>query len=255
MKYNVLNDYENYLTRFYTPATAKTYKKAVDYLLKEQSFLDCRNLDADKVMIQLKAMKYKNQYSKYKNAFIKFCEFQNIELKRDFLLELELLNLEKKRKKRVLKHVDLKDILNHLKVIKDKKLKLSFETMLNTGLRVSEISQIKKKNCILAKEYIEFSFVAKGGMIESVTLYFESNPKLFNDLKELIENTKADNVFYSANYLQTKAEQKGFCCHDLRRAFAKLDYQKHKNIKLTMKALRHKEEKNTKIYINSKVKV
>lgn len=255
MKYNELNRYEIYLLENFTPATASTYKKAVDFLLQDQYLLDCRALDIAKVIEKLKVIKYKNQYSKYKNAFIKFCEFQRIILDSHILREFELLSNEKKKNRRNLKQVELKDIVNHIKVIKDKKLKLSFETMLHTGLRVSEISQIKKNDCVIFDNTIEFSIIAKGGTFEKVFFPCVQNQRLFNDLKGLIENTNSEKVFYSPNYLQTKAIEKGFHCHDLRRAFAKLDYKKNKDLEHTMNALRHKNIKNTKIYVNSKIKI
>lgn len=255
VKYNELNRYEKFLLKNYTPATAATYKKAVDFLLHDQYFLDCRTLDTDKVIQKLIAIKYKNQYSKYKNAFLKFCDFQGIEIQKNVLLELELIKTDKIKKRRKLKQIALKDIQNHIKVIQDKKLKLSFEMMLNTGLRVSELTQIKKEDCLVSKNSIEFSFIAKGGNIEKITFPFSQNERLFNNLTSLIENTHTGKIFYSTNYIQTKANEKGFHCHDLRRAFAKLDYKKNKNLEHTRVALRHTNVKNTKIYVNSKIKI
>ena len=195
MKYNSLNEFEIFLLSHHTPATAQTYKKAMDFLLKEQYLFDCKKLDVEKVIQKLKVIKYKNQYSKYKNAFLKYCSFIGLELDEDTRLELSMIRLEKKKKRRQLKQVELKDILNHLKVMRDKKLKCSFETMLHTGLRVSELSQIQKENCTIETDYIEFDFLGKGGNQERVVFYEIQNQQLFEDLKNLISNTTGK-VFY-----------------------------------------------------------
>ena len=255
MKYNELNRFEDFLIGEYTATTAATYKKAMDFLLQDQYLFDCHNLDVEKVIHKLKTIKYKNQYSKYKNAFLKFCLFLDIKLDEKTRNELDLLNAEKIKKRRKLIPVELDNILNRLKIMKDKKLRYSFETMLNTGLRVSELSQIKKEDCIIEKNTIVFNFTGKGGKKEKVIFYSNQDQRLFIALKTLIENTKGNKVFYSVNYLQKKANENGFCCHDLRRAYAKINYKKHHDINQTKTALRHKDIKNTRIYVNSKVKI
>jgi len=82
------------------------------------------------------------------------------------------------------------------------------------------------------------------------------NPKLYQTLKENIINTPHDTkIFYSANYLQRKAKGLGFTCHDLRRAFNKMEYKKHRSKSAVMKKLRHSNIKTTNIYLRSKVKL
>lgn len=254
LKYNTLDKYEEYLSTRFTTGTAATYKKCVDTLLKDQFLLDCKNMNIALILSKFESMKYKNEYSKYKNAFLKFCEFQNIKIDSETMLKLNLMALDKKKKHRRMKAVNLKDIKNHLRAIKDTKLKLSYETILATGLRVSELSQIGKNDCSLHRDKIVFSFIGKGGNPESVTIFKDDNPTLFTDITKLVNSSKKK-VFYSPNYLQTKAKEKGFGCHDLRRAYAKLEHQKHKDIIKTREALRHKSEKNTRRYLNSKVKI
>jgi len=126
--------------------------------------------------------------------------------------------------------------------------------MLATGLRVSELSQITKKACLITNDRIIFSFIGKGGNEEEVFLNKQDDPKLYIAVKELIESSDKK-VFYSAIYLQTKAKELGFKCHDLRRAMAKLEYRKSKSKNVVMKKLRHSSMKNTNIYIKSKVKL
>lgn len=254
MKYNTLREYETFLKGSMADSSAISYRKCVDTLLNDQYTADCRNMNFDLISQKFEAMKHKNPYSKYKNAFLKFCEFQGIKLDNEFLLKLNLSSLDKKKQHRKLKEVDLKDINNHIRVIRDKKLKLSYQTILSTGLRISELSQIEKDNCVIDSEKIEMSFIGKGGNQESVIVLKKENEALYQNLSLLICESKKK-VFYSTNYLQTKATEKGFACHDLRRAFAKLEYEKNKSLNQTAEKMRHKSKKNTKIYTNSKVKI
>jgi len=227
----------------------------MEYLLSDQYIIDCKNINIEKLLQKLESMRYKNQYSKYKNAFLKFCEFQNIKLDNNTLLSLDIMKLDKKKKYQKLNKVRLTDIKNKIKVIRDKRLKLSYETMLATGLRVSELSQIKKADCITTENSILFRFIAKGGKKESVQISAESHKRLFNDLVKLIEDNKQEKLFYSSNYLQKEATKRGFQCHDLRRAFAKIEYKKNRNLDKVRLSLRHKSIKNTKIYLKSKVEI
>ena len=256
-KYNTLGEYHDFLMRGTGSLdTATTYWKAVDYLLQDQILIDCRDLDVQKILEKLRKIKYKNQYSKYKNAFLKFCEFQGIRLSNDVLLEMQFMNLDKVKKRRKLKQRNLKNIKNKIKVTRDEKLKLSYEALLQTGLRVSELSQITKEDCKIINENLFISIVGKGQQKQTVSISKKDNPRLFDNLLKLIDETKeSKKVFYSRNYLQKKAIEKGFACHDLRRAHAKLLFEETKDVNQVMKSLRHKNEKTTKIYLNSKIDI
>ena len=252
MKYNVLNEFKEYLTETLAPSTALTYYKAVDYLLKEQVLIDLRKMNIDIVIAKLKAMRYKNQYSKYKNAFLKLCDYINLNFDEKTMMELEGMSFEKRKKRRDLTPIKLEDIKNRIRVIRDKKLKLSYQTMLITGLRVSELVQITKENGIIEDGSLTLHFIGKGGKREFVKL---TDKKLLIGLQGLIANASAnEHLFYSANYLQSEALKRGFKCVDLRRAFAMLSYKEHRNIKKVMKLMRHSKYENTKIYLNNRVK-
>ena len=208
------------------------------------------------VLEKLTAIKYKNQFSKYKNAFLKFCEFLNLELSGENQHKLDKMMDAKIKKRRKLRRTKLKDIKHKIRVMQDKKLKSSYETMLYTGLRDSELAQIKKADCIIHDKSIALSFIGKGRKHEKTILYEEQNKRVYKDLLQLIDTTPPDRkIFYSASYLQAKALEKGFQCHDLRRAFAKLTYQEYKDKEIVMRLLRHSKIKNTKIYLRSKVEI
>lgn len=255
-KYNTLAEFHEFLKSEATAGTADTYTKAIDFLLADQLLMDCKQLDVAKVMQKLERVKYKSYYSKYKNAFLKFADFVGIELSDQVINQLNLMQKSKTKKYRKLKPTKLVDIKKTTDQMKDKKLKLSFETMFATGLRVSELSQIKKEDCQITEDHITFNFSGKGERKERVIIRKSEHSTLFANLLKLIDQTGTDKkLFYSAGYLQTQAKEKGFQCHDLRRAFSKLEYSKHGDIEKVMKSLRHRSKRTTEVYLHSKVQI
>jgi len=257
MKYDLLNTYKNYLLTLYRPDTANTYYKKLCTLFDGQNFLDtANNLNIDKILDKLGNIQHKNRFSQSKNAFLHFCVFQNITLSADILEIIEQLENGTRKKHRKLNSVEFVQVDKKIKRIRNKKLKLSYQTIIATGLRVSELSSINPQDCTVTNDTITFSFVGKGGASEVVTVQESAYSKLYQDLKELIDGTSKDKkIFYSANYLQRQAKELGFACHDLRRACAKLEYKKSRSKKQVMEKLRHSSIKTTKIYLKSKIKI
>lgn len=257
MKYNTLLRYRDFLiSKGLSTSTALTYYKAVCYLLDGQYLMDCRNLDIEAVLDKLRRVKYKGQYSKYKNAFLKLCAFLDIKLSTDTRLELDTMLSTKKRQHRKLKPVKLSDIQRHINRAADEKLRLSLETMLYTGLRVSELAGIKKEDCTILNGRIKLSFIGKGGGHESAYIDKAKDSRFFEALLSFINEEKtSEKIFYLASYLQAKALEKGFCTHDLRRAFAKVTYGACKDIDTVRQLLRHSKLKNTRLYLRSKVEI
>jgi len=263
MKYGLLTAYRNYLLGIYRPETAQTYYKKLCTLFDGQNLLyTASNLDIDKILDNLSTIKHKNRFSQSKNAFLHFCKFQNIALPYDKLETIKQLEKGTKKKHRKLKVVEFATIDKTIKHLRNKKLKLSYQTLIATGLRVSELASITLEDCTITEDEIKFTFVGKGGAYEVVELQKITYYKLYQDLKEHIKSAangknvlKTSKVFYSANYLQRRSKELGFGCHDLRRAFAKLEYKKCRSQKQVMEKLRHASVKTTKIYLRSKVKL
>ena len=257
MKYDLLKKYKDYLEKMYSHETARTYAIRLECLFEGQSLTNIiSQLDIPKVISKLSEIKYKNHFSQSKNAFLHFCKFQNIVLDYEHLNTINRLEKHTHKKYRNFQALNFDEVNNKIKHIKNQKLKLSFQTMLATGLRVFELSQITPNQCFVSADEICFYFLAKGGKTEKVTIYKEDDSKLFVNLLELIEKTKKDNkLFYSAIYLQINAKKLGFKCHDLRRAYAKIEYKKTKSKELVMEKLRHTSIKTTNIYLRSKIKI
>jgi integrase len=256
LKYNSLANYRAYLAGWLAPSTASTYHAAMTKLLEEQNIMNVKDFDISLILEQLREVKYKNQFSKYKNAFFLFCEYIERPLSLDEKIAIESMGQEKIKKRRRLKVIKLEDITNKIRVIRDKKLRYSFETMLKSGLRVSEISQIRKEDCVILDDIIIFNFVGKGQRKESVTILASENKSLYASIKKMIKETpQGEKVFYSVSHLQKEATKRGFSCHYLRRGYAKMKYKEVKNITEVQKALRHSNKRTTKIYLKSKLKI
>ena len=257
MIYTLLNSYREYLENKYTPSTAETYYKRISSLFKGQSLSDTvSRLDFNKILEHLGKVKYKNHFSQSKNALLHFCKFQDIQMPFDVIEKIKELETGTKKKYRKLQAINYPAIDKKIKHIKNRKLKISYQTMIATGLRVSELASITSDDCIIGDDEITFKFRSKGGAYELVTIVKSEYSKLYADIQELIMNTKVNKkLFYSAIYLQMKAKELNFKCHDLRRIYAHIEYRKTKSKDIVMKKLRHTNMKNTSRYLRSKVKL
>lgn len=257
MKYDVLEKYKKFLSTKFRLTTVNTYYNRMDNLLEGQDLLTpLENLDMEMVFNNLTNIKYKNYFSQSKNALLYFLMFYNIPLDKSFQNKIEELEKKLVRKNRKLVGVQYSDVKNRINHIRNRKLRLCYQVMLSTGLRVSELSQIKKSDCIITDTEIIFCFTGKGGRKEQSILTKQEYSNVYRNLIMAIENIPDDKkVFYSSNYLQQSCEGLGFHCHDLRRLYAKLECQKTKSKEKTKEKLRHTDMRTTEIYLNSKVKL
>jgi len=254
MLYDTIALYNNYLKQNFTAETARTYTAHIKPLLKNQSVnFTADKLDVEKVLDILSGIKYKNNFSKCKNAFLHFCDFLGVDLGDKYIARIEDLHHGTTRRYRKLKHIDIEAIEKKIKGLRNPKLKLSYQTMLATGLRVGELAQITKDDCLITADEIHFSFVGKGGISCSVVISRHENPRFYDDLILLIENAK-HKIFYSTIYLQIDAKKLGFTCHDLRRIYSRAEYKKTKSKEAVRRKLRHTNIKTTNIYLKSKFK-
>lgn len=257
MKYDVISAYREYLEKTYRPTTTRTYTNRLESLLKDQNVLNFdEQLDIDKMIQHLSEIKYKNEFSQSKNAFFRFLEFKHITLNKEQLSQIKQFEKSTQKKYRKKKSVNYKIVDKTIKHIRNQKLKLSYQTILNSGLRVFELSQIRRDDCIITNDFIRMYFTGKGGEEESVIILKAENELLYENLIELISNTAfTKKVFYSSNYLQRRAKEYNFQCHDLRRIYSKLEHKKTKSIKEVQEKMRHTNEKTTKIYLKSNIQM
>lgn len=230
-------------------------------LLEEHYLMnDCSKIDVSNLITKLAYIYYKNQFSQSKNALLYFCKYYQISITNKQLKDIERLQQQAKKKYRKATKAEYPKIKRTISHLKNKKLKVSYLTMIETGLRVSELSQIKIEDCHICDEEIRFSFIGKGGKKAFSTISKKDNPSLYVCLKDTIfyyrdKGLGSKRLFYSSHYLQQKAKLYGFTCIDLRRISAKLEYQKSKSKHQVRNKLRHVKIKTTDIYLDSSVKM
>lgn len=240
-----------------------TIIKYVNSLDRFLTRLYSRETDIDKINVEdilqgLKDIKMKSETSAVVNGLRRLKNKVNIPQ------EAELKNIIKNKteKKKNNEEVrELRKILKKINVLRDKKLKLAYRLSLVSGLRVFELSDLKKEDIEITEEGIKINVRdgkgGKGGFINCLRdKYLEKN------LAEHLESINDEKVFYSKKHMMNRALESGFECHDLRRAFCKLYHYENKkeigsyraNIKVK-NAMRHIKFSTTRIYLNSKIKV
>lgn len=262
MKYNLLSNYKLFLASLgLRPNTVKTYYNRIAKLLEGHYLMnDCSKIDVSSLISNLAHIHYKNHFSQSKNALLYFCKCYHIDITNKQLKDIEKLQQRTNKKYRKLTKVEYPKIKRTIGHLKNKKLKVSYLTMMETGLRVSELSQIKIEDCHICDEEIRFCFVGKGGKKAFSTINKNDNTHLYVCLKDTIlyyrdKGLDSKKLFYSSQYLQKKAKIYGFSCLDLRRISAKLEYKKSKSKNQVKEKLRHAKIKTTDIYLNSPVKI
>lgn len=221
---------------------------------------DCSKIGISSLISKLSHIHYKNQFSQSKNALLYFCKCYHIDITNKQLKDIERLQKQTRKKYRRLNKTEYPKIKRTINHLKNKKLKVSYLTMIETGLRVSELSQIKIEDCHIYDEKICFSFIGKGGKKAFSTISKKDNTPLYVCLKDTIlyycdKGLDSKKLFYSSQYLQQKAKLYGFSCLELRRISAKLEYKKSKSKNQVKEKLRHANIKTTNIYLDSSVKM
>lgn len=256
MKYETLKLYRKYLETKYSKETATTYYFKMIVLLETFYQINVVDFDFSKVLDKLSEVVYKNTFSQYKNALFNFCEFLEINITDEQLKAIGDLESKTKKRYKKTREINGNKVERKIRYIRNEKLKLSYQVMLATGLRVSELSGIKQSDVDIHKNRIVFHIIAKGGKKDKLILEKSQNAKLFADFEGyVIEIENLVKPFYSAPYLQKKAKELGFACHDLRRIYAKHQYIETKSKHAVKTKLRHMNVKTTNIYLRSKVKL
>lgn len=161
---------------------------------------------------------------------------------------------------------ELSDKLRRINKIRDEKLRLAYRLMIVSGLRVFEVEALVKEDIEINNNDIVITVRdGKGGKFGEVKCL--EDKYLSKKLKDFLEDKVDDEkVFYAVRTMQNKAQELGFKCHDLRRAYAKLvkkelmkelveipEEEKEKIIEEEIKvALRHSKFETSKKYLYSK---
>ena len=178
----------------------------------------------------------------------------------------EIIKNKSKNRHKSYEPYELSDKLRRINRIRDEKHRLAYRLMIVSGLRVFEVEALIKEDIEIEDNDI---FVTvrdgKGGKYGEVKCL--EDKYLAKKLKEFLKYKSNDEkLFYSKRTMQAKAQELGFKCHDLRRAYAKLvkkelmeelvevnEDEKEKIIEEEIKAaLRHSKFETSKKYLYSK---
>ncbi|MBN1468756.1 MAG: site-specific integrase [Fusobacteriaceae bacterium] len=265
MKYknDFLNSFKKELeNKIENKNTRKNYFYEIKKAFKNQEFSNINDFDYKKLKEYVESIKGKRSASTLKCSLELFSEkykdFEYTENK-SFLKD----QVKQKTSRRLTKWEDfnLSKTLRKINSLQDKKLKLAYRLMFASGGRVEEISHVRKEDIIFEDGHIKlFINKAKYGKQRTVKILDGEYKYLKEHLKNYINDFEnGQEIFYSKDYLITKASEYDFMCHDLRRAYSQIisdneELTEKEAIEETQKNLGHKEDTTTyKKYWNRKI--
>lgn len=202
------------------------------------------------------------QYVERNNSRTSITQLQSALKKIDektYKTEIEQLQRAKHKKTyRVTKYKDIKlrSVLTSISQIKDKKLQAGYKMMVNTGIRVSTLGGLERRDITLkdGRILVKVRFDNNKTCREITITALEDNDLyqyLENRLSELNDN---DKVFYIARTYQKHCRRLKFDCHDLRSINAQINlYTYSKDMDEVKTQLGHSKYTNTdRYYIKSK---
>ncbi|MEN8904455.1 MAG: site-specific integrase [Clostridiales bacterium] len=243
--------------------TMEAYLYEIRKAFKNQEFSNLKDFDYKKlknhtenIINKRSASTLKCSLKLFSNVFPEFKFNENKEF-----FEEQISKKSNHRTTRFSKMNMLKTFKN-INFIKDDKKRLAYRTILATGLRIDELSNLKKKDITIKDDKV-FVFVEKGKYGKQRTVEALKDIYLKNSLNKFIENLDNDDrIFYSKKYSENIATKKRFMCHDLRRAFSQIllkdlldsGITKAEAIEELKKRLGHEEDSTTyKKYLSRKI--
>lgn len=255
MKYDVLEPFREYLDVKFTPNTSKKYYSCVKKLFCNIQFNDVKEVPEEFIREEIVKFRTKNEFSAAKNSLMQLKEYYpDLKLPdNNFFKDVSMhkRNWSKKPKK----IINYDTVRRKVNQIKNEKLKLAYRLAMISGLRVSELAALEKKDIRIVDGIICIHIRnGKGG--NSYHIKCQEDKYLLKKLPEYINNLNTDRLFYSESYLREKADDLGLECHDFRRIFAILRRNKLKKEmpvakanKIVQEELRHKRFSTTKRYL------
>jgi integrase len=116
----------------------------------------------------------------------------------------------------------LSTVNRKINVTRNKKMKLAFRLQEISGLRISELANLRKQDIKFCENNRLSIFVRNGKGGKQRRFKTLDDKYLYKELKIFIENSKTDKLFYSDRYMQQKAKTLDFHTHDLRKTFSQI---------------------------------
>lgn len=231
-----------------------TNKRSYDVELK-----DIKRDDIEKFLLNIRT---KSKFSTYKNALVTLKSiYKDLDIPDKEFFESES-SKRRDRRKKAPGPINESQVKRKINSLKDKKLKLGYRVALANGLRVSEVSNLRKED-IQKIEDGKIHIKVKSGkgnknreVIGLEDRYLEEELK-----KHILSFDDKEKIFYSDQHMKNKASDLGFECHDLRRIFSQNSYAEEKKecihpgeAKQKIKTkLGHTRIKTTNIYLKRKI--
>lgn len=222
MKYDVLEGLKEYLEKEYGKNTAKKYYAAAVKLFRDDYDLTVSGINEEGIKERMNRIRGKNEFSAAKQAVLGLKKvYPDISIPDEAWLREESLH-RKNRSKKKTKTIDLDATQRKINQIADKKLKFAFRLAMDSGLRVSELAEVRPEDLTFKDGEIYVNVThGKGGSNGIVKC--QKDPYLYEHLQEYIKerpDQEEEKLFYASNTMQKKAHDLGIECHDLRRICA-----------------------------------
>ena len=247
------NDVILYKKEALKTAFGDTYTNVIQQYYKSNDTLSYENVL--KFLKKNKKNKSNSTIAIYKAALKKFIKYSVNDITQKAIIDSAFSEIKiPKSDKSITKEKTVnKDTINKMISLSNEKNQLIIQTLYSTGLRVSELINIKLKNCIIMNEdgikYISVLIIGKGNKERKIKLEISLYEKIKNtfDSKEYLFETKNHKAFNrQAIYrIINRAGEKALGTrqvhpHTLRHSFAtELLIKKNKSIKAVSKYLGH----------------
>lgn len=261
---NLINIFFNKLKLNNRAGTINGYKSALRPILKylkSKKIINVNQINTNIIneYVNLRYGKVKNvtinKEVKSLKTMVKYA-FDN-----DYIDKIPFKYKNLKETKPDIKSIEIKDInkiINYFKTCKkDKKYILAFMLILTTGIRTTELINIKNKNIDLKNMIIKLDFTKNGK---------QRNIFIVSELKDLISEVKNENEYLFLDEEQNQMTANNLRCffkhlkkdleiqvlspHKLRHYYATTIYKNSLDIYLTCNLLGHSDIKMTQIYLD-----
>jgi len=243
--------------RGFSPKTVKAYLYYNKDLL-ERNEKSPKNVNIDDIKEYLLYLKNRNLSNATINVAINAFKFYYIQiLRRKFFVNKELFRTKKAQKLPTV--LTKKEVKNILSQIQDVKYKLMLGLMYSSGLRISEVVNVKVEDFDFENKLLRVQ-QGKGGKDRNTIL----SEKIIGVLQKYIKSKEAGNYVFESRRggkLAKRSVQKAFSnalkkskikkvasCHSLRHSFATHLLEDGTDIRYIQELLGHKNLETTQIY-------
>lgn len=259
MKYDILEPYKEFLYDQLTANTARKYYSCMVKLLQGVEINRVEELSLEYLQKELpQRFRTKNEFSAAKNALRLFGEcYPQLQMPAKEYFKEESLKKRNYTKKPG-KVIHLKTTMRKINQIENPKLKYAYRLAVISGLRVSELADLRPSDLAFTEGRITVTvWNGKGGHGGEITC--RQDPYLYDRLQDYVSRvqaTQGEKLFYSEATMRKEAGRLGMECHDLRRIYAILSRRELKAVmpaaqadREVQRSMRHVRFSTTKRYL------